>query len=122
MGPGLSTSIATEGTQGPIGPMGPVGPVGPVGPQGTSGPMGLQGLPGPPGIPGPMGPGLPDLYKRIGNNGTVSCNDYCGRDPYSFCIVGYDNVRRSSISCEQVSTGSSENWSCYCLQPSRSKS
>ena len=60
-------------------------------------------------------------YWKIGNNGTVSCDEYCTNSEYGgvsgMCIGGYDTVNKTYIGCTSNSSNinvNNQDISCYC--------
>jgi hypothetical protein len=82
--PGAPGEMGPKGATGPTGAPGAEGPRGMPGPQGERGAQGGPGAPGPQGYPGPKGdPGRDSTltnwtFEKAGNNGTVSCDTFCG--------------------------------------------
>ncbi len=81
---GLPGDAGPRGATGANGAPGAQGPQGLQGPQGERGPQGGAGVAGPQGYPGPKGdPGRDSTlthwtFEKGGNNGTVSCDTFCG--------------------------------------------
>jgi hypothetical protein len=81
--PGQQGPQGQQGSQGPPGQVIEVdggvleGPAGPAGPQGGAGPQGPPGAQGPAGPQGPAGAFPGTLAWKYGDNGSVSCDEFC---------------------------------------------
>jgi hypothetical protein len=92
----------------------PINLRGPEGPNGPQGAMGVEGKVGPQGPVGPAGNSF--LTWRRGNNGTVTCDDYCRRSNET-CVsayVGKGEGITSATTCGRVADGPTV---CLCATP-----
>jgi hypothetical protein len=113
---GQDGATGVPGATGPAGLAGATGPAGPAGPQGLAGPDGAQGPQGPTGPQGAY-PGPGTFYIKGGDNGTASCDEFCGGAAWgqTGSCVGAKMPDGSFDNCSYVPGAFGGQLTCLCF-------